>query len=59
MRVRVKEGCSVGVDGTFHPSGAEVVLSAHEVVKHLASLEPADDKAEAFFAAAADEGGAA
>ena len=59
MKVKVKEGCSVGVDGYFYPSGAEVVLAAHEVIKHLGSLEPADDKAQAFFAAAADEGGTA
>lgn len=56
MRVKVKEGCSVGVDGYFYPSGTEVVLSADAVLKHVATLEPVDDAAKVFFAAVAPEG---
>jgi hypothetical protein len=57
MRVKVKQGCSVGVDGHFYASGVEVVLPVHEVVKHLASLAPAEEAAETFFAACQAEAG--
>jgi hypothetical protein len=51
MRVRVKEGCSVGIGGDFFPSRAELDLPVKVVVEHQANLEPADASAEAFFAA--------
>lgn len=51
MHVRVKEGCSVGIGGDFFPSRTELNLPAKLVVEHQANLEPADEAAEAFFAA--------
>jgi hypothetical protein len=51
MHVRVKEGCSVGIDGVFNPGGTELNLPAKLVVQHQANLEPVDEPAKAFFAA--------
>jgi hypothetical protein len=52
MHVRVKEGCSVGLGGHFHPSRTELDLPAVAVMVHLGSLEPMDAAAEGFFTAA-------
>jgi uncharacterized HAD superfamily protein len=52
MHVRVKEGCSVGIDGVFCPSRTELDLPAPLVMKHLGNLDPMDATAEGFFTAA-------